>query len=325
MKPDELLRPDFTVPNYHQQLTATRPIQVYTYFWGTMPASGIPPRAPATPPSAPVHVFEGATRLVPHDHEHCEFALVLSGRAVHRTSQNSRPIQEGSVIIVAPSDVHALENIRQLWLVNCTYLTEYLFYEPREILSVDGLAPLFFHGAIVGGGTRAQVPQWNISRRLLEKCILELQDIAAERARPDASPVFMRRTLEKLMLLLHRSHAESEEPPHIPVDAKIRQVVEVIEETIESGEPFSAAGLALEMGLSRDYLAQWFKRATGYTPTGYYQHRRVQQACRLLLDRSTCLTTIAQELGYHDSAHFSRVFKQYRGISPKTFQLRYAD
>jgi AraC-like DNA-binding protein len=37
------------------------------------------------------------------------------------------------------------------------------------------------------------------------------------------------------------------------------------------------------------------------------------------------VTGVAHELGYYDAAHFSRLFKQYRGIGPKAFQKRYAD
>lgn len=31
MKPSSFFHPAFTVPNYHQELSADRPIQVYTY------------------------------------------------------------------------------------------------------------------------------------------------------------------------------------------------------------------------------------------------------------------------------------------------------
>jgi len=317
MKSSPDLTPLFTVPNDHQQLNAVRPVQVYTYFFGGR-------RAPSQPTFGSVHVFEGATRLIPHDHEHHEFAIVLSGSAIHCTRKGERPVHRGSVMAVAPADVHAFEDVRQLWLVNCTYLTEYLFYDVREILSVDGLAPLFFHGAIAGGGVRLHLPEWELDEKLLDLCMRELADIAEERVREDASPLFMRRTLEKLMLVLHRSFQSSGQPSHVPVDLVARRAVERIEEILLTGEPFDATVLARAAGVSRARLAKMFRRTTGRTPSDYYQHRRVQEACCLLLDARADVTSVALELGYYDTAHFSRMFKRHRGIGPKAFQLKYA-
>jgi AraC-like DNA-binding protein len=47
---------------------------------------------------------------------------------------------------------------------------------------------------------------------------------------------------------------------------------------------------------------------------------RHQKAETLLFDPDIKVTDIAYELGYNDSAHFSRAFKRWTGISPKHFR-----
>ena len=210
-------------------------------------------------------------------------------------------------------------------MVNCTYLTEHLFYDVREILSVPGLASLFFRDSIFGSALDIDVPQWTVSEETIFLCLRELGDIAAERIRTNFMPVLMRRTLEKLMLMLCRSFHESGQHLHTPSDAMVRTLLERIEEMAVAGQPFDATALARKMGVSRDHLAKRFRKTMGRTPTYYYQHRRVQQACCLLLDRGRTVTEVAHELGYFDSAHFSRLFKRFRGMTPSDFRARYVE
>lgn len=49
---------------------------------------------------------------------------------------------------------------------------------------------------------------------------------------------------------------------------------------------------------------------------------RYEIALRLLQDSSLKMIDIAAELGYEDPAHFTRAFKQWTGISPRTFRYQ---
>jgi len=321
MIPSETFQATFTVPNFHQRLSAVRPIQVYTYqFDGTAaPQDHLSGGVCGT-----IHPFPDVQALPPHDHEHHEIALVIGGHGVHRTAGGAHELARGCVLTIAPGEVHAFERIDGLCMINCTYLTEWLFYDLRELLSVDGLASLFFPRALSSAGYRLRVPSWTLDEEALSACVRELHDIAEERARGEPSPILMRRTLEKLMLMLHRAFSASEGQPLMPLRPEICAALEHVEECILQGEPFDPAAWARRTGHSRDYFGRTFKEAMGCTPTDYYQHRRVQQASCLLLSGARGITEISQELGYFDASHFSRLFKRYRGLSPREFRHRYA-
>ena len=55
----------------------------------------------------------------------------------------------------------------------------------------------------------------------------------------------------------------------------------------------------------------------------YFQQRRVHLACQLLLDGRSSVTDVASELGYADTPHFCRMFKRYRGVTPREYRRVY--
>ena len=96
MKPFENLQAVFTVPNLHQQLSAARPVQVYTYAFCSRNHARASTGNTPSDDCGTLHVLRGARTLIPHNHEHHEIALVTAGfstlpaenccrvRAVHR-------------------------------------------------------------------------------------------------------------------------------------------------------------------------------------------------------------------------------------------------
>ncbi len=47
---------------------------------------------------------------------------------------------------------------------------------------------------------------------------------------------------------------------------------------------------------------------------------RFQAATRLLADAEIRITDIGMALGYADSAHFSRAFKRWAGVTPREYR-----
>ncbi len=74
-------------------------------------------------------------------------------------------------------------------------------------------------------------------------------------------------------------------------------------------------------GISLARLRQLFRLRTGMLPKIYLDCRKVEQAKQLLLLHPELkLERIAARLGYDDSCHFSRRFKQLTGNSPSAFR-----
>jgi AraC-like DNA-binding protein len=68
--------------------------------------------------------------------------------------------------------------------------------------------------------------------------------------------------------------------------------------------------------MSRSKFYQQFKLAFGVTPALWQQQLRLQQAYRLL-QAGERISQVCYQLGFNNPSHFSRVFKQTFGASPK--------
>ena len=55
----------------------------------------------------------------------------------------------------------------------------------------------------------------------------------------------------------------------------------------------------------------------GMTPVEYVNRQRVARSERLLAETALTVTEIAYACGVGDANYFSRLFRRYRGVSPK--------
>jgi AraC-like DNA-binding protein len=79
---------------------------------------------------------------------------------------------------------------------------------------------------------------------------------------------------------------------------------------------FSVEHAAKKCFLSDTSFRAKFKQITGFTPTEYRNHLRIERADAMLRTENFTLDAIAEMLGFWDSAHFCRVYKQLRGHTP---------
>ncbi len=75
------------------------------------------------------------------------------------------------------------------------------------------------------------------------------------------------------------------------------------------------ADLAAMVNLSPNYLLNTFTRQVGVPPYNYWMARRVG-AAKQMLAGGLAIQRVAQDLGFCDQAHFSRVFKRMTGVTP---------
>lgn len=71
--------------------------------------------------------------------------------------------------------------------------------------------------------------------------------------------------------------------------------------------------------LNKNSFSSLFKAKTGMTYREYLRNYRINQAIRMLRESDQKVYEIAQAVGYHDSAHFIRAFKEVTGKSPSGY------
>jgi two-component system response regulator YesN len=103
---------------------------------------------------------------------------------------------------------------------------------------------------------------------------------------------------------------------------KFHNVTTVIVEYLQQhyAEPLSLEILSHLVGYSAPYLSSMFHKDTGISLQTYQQKLRIEEACRLMAQADLKLMDISQTVGYSDIKHFSKVFRRWKGLSPKEFR-----
>ncbi|MFE5324501.1 response regulator [Paenibacillus sp. NPDC056579] len=81
-------------------------------------------------------------------------------------------------------------------------------------------------------------------------------------------------------------------------------------------EEINLEDLSKQLYLSRNYLNQIFKKATGETFTNYVIRVRMEKAKALLLEGKSMIYEISEKVGYKNVPYFSSLFKKYYGMNP---------
>jgi YesN/AraC family two-component response regulator len=90
-------------------------------------------------------------------------------------------------------------------------------------------------------------------------------------------------------------------------------------------ERISLEQLANLVHMSRTYISILFKKEVGENFSDYLQRVRLMQSCILLDGTRLSIQEIGERTGFFDTSHFSRVFKEWYGMSPLEYRKRNSD
>lgn len=77
---------------------------------------------------------------------------------------------------------------------------------------------------------------------------------------------------------------------------------------------------AENLNLSSNYFGDLIKKETGKSAQDYIQSKVINVAKERIFDESKSISEIAYELGFSYPQHFTRLFKQKVGVSPKEYR-----
>jgi transcriptional regulator GlxA family with amidase domain len=122
----------------------------------------------------------------------------------------------------------------------------------------------------------------------------------------------------------HRSDAEMQVIPmwsrKADMQPKLKEVLQLMEANLE--EPITLQELANYVSLSRRQLERLFLKHLHSTPSRYYLKLRLDRARRLLKQTSRSIVEITSMCGFVSTTHFSRCYRKYMGVSPKSDRIQ---
>jgi AraC family L-rhamnose operon regulatory protein RhaS len=256
----------------------------------------------------------------PHDHEFAEICIVLSGTARHQTENGTRPIEAGSMIVVMPGQVHAFVETRRLRITNVYYLSEWMTGNFRDFSDGGSVFALFFYESIFRKPAWSQIPQYSLKPEELDTALRDLKELQDELGNSEPSQFFLRATFSRFLYRAAKAFDHSAGLPKWQLPQDVRALLDGMEDALSRRAGFSLPEILRDIRLSERHASRRFRAAVGTGIWEYYQRRRIQIACRLLLDADRSITEIAHEMGFADGAHFSRSFRTAKGLSPREYR-----
>nr|WP_263627713.1 AraC family transcriptional regulator [Komarekiella delphini-convector] len=108
-----------------------------------------------------------------------------------------------------------------------------------------------------------------------------------------------------------------------PFNSQLNKVFHFIESNYQ--QPINLGDIAQEVGYSPAYLTNLVRRQTGKTVQGWIIERRMAAARYLLLFTSETVEDIAIKVGYQNTVHFFRQFRQHHGTTPQVWRKTQLD
>ena len=257
----------------------------------------------------PIHVnrpqHDGHTPL--HQHDFLEIAVVLSGKALHRTIHGVTTVTVGDVFVLRPGDWHAYEACRALRLANCILGLDLLAGPLAWLRNDPALGQLVLGPATIHLDPTARERVLAVLER-----IVALQADGIERRRIDL--------IGELLLFLAelgRGITSSPGHRHAPHTA-VEQVIAVL--TADLARDWALDGLAATTALDPSYLVRLFRKHTGLSPMAWLARARGERSAILLLTTDAAVADIGARVGWPDPTNFSRRFRSLFRQTPSAYR-----
>lgn len=104
-----------------------------------------------------------------------------------------------------------------------------------------------------------------------------------------------------------------------PVSRILHHAVERIDSDYRKPE-LSIDTLARDLSVNRTSLYRHFMEELGMSPKSYITQVRMEKAIHLLKSGEYSIKAISYSVGFSDPLYFSKVFKKYTGLSPRSYR-----
>ena len=112
------------------------------------------------------------------------------------------------------------------------------------------------------------------------------------------------------------------ESPHTTEhdDPWLHIIHEICTQIDTAKKPPSLSELASRYGYSERYVGKMFVKLQGISFSDYSRNSRISRAKALLRHTDAPISVIAEETGFYDACHFTKVFRQTVGVSPLAYR-----
>lgn len=250
-----------------------------------------------------------------HDHDFAELVYILSGKGRYLVEGQEYDMEAGDLLICNPGVKHS-----------------HIVTNPKEptIEFIAGFTDFHFKNMAPNS---LELPNssyiLHTTAELKQEISKHCYAMIAERESNQPGKYFMLKThLMQMLLLVIREIADIDNIEQKGCNFEtynknyaVNRIITYLNENYE--HKISLEQIAHNMYLSPVYISKIFKEETGESPINYLIKIRLEKAKDILLTSDGgSIKNIANQVGYDDVYHFSKLFKKYYGISPLYYKKK---
>ncbi len=252
-----------------------------------------------------------------HWHAYVQFFYVKEGELTYRTPGGEFHFHPGEAGFINANVLHMMAAKPG---VKTRYM-EYLFY-PSMIGSTHRgdimnkyVHPITknagFEGIIFGEDTRDDCD--------VRQLLIEIYELFAEKS--ECYELLIQAKLSLLWACLFRLSADERSRKEAkPTSSRLRSMILYINE--HSAEKITLEDIAAAGICSRRECSRVFQHDLHTTPFQYLMEVRINKATQMLTETDEPVTGISEICGFSDPSHFSRIFREKSGMTPREFRNR---
>jgi AraC family transcriptional regulator, transcriptional activator of pobA len=248
--------------------------------------------------------FPGSEMDTAHSHDHYEMIWISVGTATLRVDLQKHMLKGGQVFWIRPGQVHQFIPDPEAKGFILSFSKIFLDFNENEFdWSCQARLLHLFSG---NPPVHIRKDFENDLQDLVKRMTNEFENQYAFKTE------VLRRYLKLFLIQIIRQTEEKEFPGRQISGAKLVQgFMGLLEKNFRDKK--MVAAYASLLCVTANYLNENIKRNTGYSAGHHIRQRVALEAKRLCLYSGYCMKEIAYDLGFADSAHFSKYFKLVTG------------
>ncbi|OMF38858.1 AraC family transcriptional regulator [Paenibacillus sp. FSL H8-0548] len=263
--------------------------------------------------------WEEGFELRAHDHDYIEIVYVMAGDGYHYVGDIVERTYKGCLYVLPVGTSHVFRpsgasNKNKLIVYNLCIRPEFLDELTVWLLRYSDNQPFtIFKGS---PGTYVAIVDKSMELvSLFEHMYREFSEMKSS----FTTSIFG--SLMQLSVRISRIwHQEvlSEDGDNVHLSSNLSNILDYVH--LHFTERLTVEQLSAKFGISSRHFIRLFQSATGTGFSEFLQHKRVEYACRLLLETDFKIAYIAKSSGYKDTGHFNALFHKIVGTSPSLYR-----
>lgn len=250
---------------------------------------------------------------VMHWHEDVQFIYLLEGNVTIRTLYGNTDIQAGEGVFINKNVVHMVEH------EGCCHYYSFVF--PDYFLKFYFGSPAAGFVEAITGNTQLLVYAFTKEQpwclRILD-ILRELIELDKKKTEYYVYEVLVR--ISSVWLEFIKNITLSPGKKQGALGKRMQEFLKYIEE--HYAEDISLEDLAQSAHVSKSECLRCFRQSMQTTPFKYLMEYRLLKAAELLSTTEEPVGTVAMNVGFRQTSHFGKCFREKTGYSPREYRKR---